>query len=92
MDNNVPMEAQLDLEKLRSELRKLPRKQVRALAIAAGLSPSTVEKFRLGHIDEPRLSKLQALQVALKKKAKPKAQIVTADYVGPDRRKQKKGD
>jgi predicted transcriptional regulator len=88
MDNNVPMEAQLDLEKLRSELRKLPRKQVRALAIAAGLAPSTVEKFRLGHIDEPRLSKLQALQAALKKK--PKAQIVTADYAGPDRRKQQR--
>ena len=60
----------LDLETLRAELRKLPRKRVRALAISAGLATSTVEKFRLGHITEPRLGKLQALEAALREMAK----------------------
>lgn len=69
MDNNGRMDAQLDLEKLRSELRKLPRKEVRSLAIAAGLATSTVEKFRLGHITEPRWMKLQTLDAALRAKA-----------------------
>lgn len=76
MDNNGGMDAQLDLEKLRSALKKLARKRVRALAISAGLAPSTVEKFRLGHITEPSYLKIQKLAVALhaaqeREKAKP---------------------
>lgn len=65
MDNNTRMDTQLDLEKLRAELKKLARKKVRSLAISAGLSPSTVEKFRLGHITEPSYLKIQALVKAL---------------------------
>jgi transcriptional regulator with XRE-family HTH domain len=76
MDTIGAMDAQLDLEKLRAALKKLARKRVRALAISAGLAPSTVEKFRLGHITEPSYLKLQALVKALntaqeREKAKP---------------------
>lgn len=76
MDTIRLMDAQLDLEKLRAALKKLARKRVRALAISAGLAPSTVEKFRLGHIAEPSYLKIQALAKALdaakqREKAKP---------------------
>lgn len=65
------MEAQLDLESLRAKLKKLPRKRVRAIAIKAGLAPSTVEKFRGGHIQEPGFSKARALEVALAEEPAP---------------------
>lgn len=86
MDRIEAVNAQLDLESLRAELRKLPRKRVRALAISAGLATSTVEKFRLGHITEPRLGKLQALEAALHAKAAEDAAIAKAD-TGHRRRK-----
>jgi hypothetical protein len=55
----------LDIEALRGELRKLTRKEARALALKADLKPATVEKFRLGYITEPRVNKLRALADAL---------------------------
>lgn len=58
------------VEDLRAKLAALSRAEVRAIASEAGLSGSTVEKFRLGHIKEPRLSKLDALRTALRKHQK----------------------
>lgn len=62
------MHKHIDIEALRSRLVDMPRADVRSLAVAAGLSCSTLEKFRLGHIAEPRLSKLLAIQAALNAK------------------------
>lgn len=53
------------VETLRSKLRELPRKKVLEIADAAKVPRSTVEKFRLSHINEPRASKLERLQQAL---------------------------
>lgn len=53
------------VEALRSKLKELPRKQVLALADAAGVPRSTVEKFRLDHITEPGANKVEALSKAL---------------------------
>jgi transcriptional regulator with XRE-family HTH domain len=52
------------VDDLRKKLAAMSRSEVRALAAEAHLSASTVEKFRLGHIAEPRLSKLEALRAA----------------------------
>jgi hypothetical protein len=65
------MHQQIDVEALRASLAKMSRAEVRSLAIGAGLKPSTIEKFRLNHIAEPRLSKLEKLRDALA--ARPKA-------------------
>jgi transcriptional regulator with XRE-family HTH domain len=59
------MDLQIDLEQLRARLRAMKRPEVLQLALKAGVPHSTVEKFRNGHTDEPRLSKLRALTAAL---------------------------
>lgn len=61
------MDKQIDLEALRARLAQMSRAEARELAIKAGLKCSTVEKFRLGHIKEPRLSKLEKIRAALGK-------------------------
>lgn len=65
------MDKQIDIEALRVQLASMTRAEVRGLAVAAGLSCSTIEKFRLGHIAEPRFSKLRAIQAALKGRVRP---------------------
>lgn len=65
MDNNPVMDSPIDVEDLRAKLRAMSRAEARKIAIAAGLACSTVEKFRLSHINEPRMSKLQKLSTAL---------------------------
>jgi transcriptional regulator with XRE-family HTH domain len=64
------MDTSKSVEELRSALKKMSRAEVRALAAEAGLAASTVEKFRLNRIHEPRLSKLDALRAALKRSAR----------------------
>lgn len=59
------MQMQIDVESIRSRLKAMTRAEVIRLARSAGLAPSTVEKFRLSHIKEPRHSKLQKLAAAL---------------------------
>jgi hypothetical protein len=76
------MDKQIDLEALRSRLAKMSRVEVLALADKAGLKRSTLEKFRLKHIYEPRLSKLEAIRDALAKDDK-----LTERRVSADRRK-----
>lgn len=61
------MDKPKSLEELRATLAGMSRADVRALAAEAKLAASTVEKFRLGHIAEPRLSKVEALRAALKR-------------------------
>lgn len=56
------------IEALRSKLQALTRQEVLALADAAKVARSTVEKFRLNHIKEPRASKVERLQKALLKR------------------------
>lgn len=68
------MDKQIDLEALRSRLANMTRAEVLELAEKAGLAHSTVEKFRLGHIHEPRLSKLEKLRVALGKVKRAKSE------------------
>ncbi|MGJ7497492.1 hypothetical protein ACSFA8_20790 [Variovorax sp. RT4R15] len=53
------------IEALRSKLQELPRKEVLAIADAAKVARSTVEKFRLNHITEPKASKVERLRKAL---------------------------
>jgi transcriptional regulator with XRE-family HTH domain len=65
MEGMQALQAPLDVESLRAKLRELSRKEARAIALKADLSPSTIEKFRLGHILEPRIGKLRALADAL---------------------------
>jgi hypothetical protein len=69
VDNNPLMDTSIDVEALRAKLKAMSRAEVRSVAIAAGLACSTVEKFRLDRIAEPRLSKLQKLDAALREKA-----------------------
>jgi hypothetical protein len=65
------MDKHMDIEALRARLASMTRAEVRGLAVAAGLSCSTLEKFRLGHIAEPRFSKLQAIQSAINARSQP---------------------
>lgn len=71
------MDTNIDVEALRSRLKALSRAEARRIAIGAGLACSTVEKFRLGLIAEPRLSKLKALQAALASQPRPRARLKT---------------
>jgi predicted transcriptional regulator len=81
------MDKQIDLEALRSRLAQMSRVEVLALADKAGLKRSTVEKFRLRHIDEPRLSKLEAIRDALAKADKSSARkAAAAPSASSDRR------
>lgn len=68
--DNPQMDKQIDIEAMRTSLQSMTRAQVLDLAVAAGLKPSTIEKFRLNRIAEPKLSKLQALQRSLAKHKK----------------------
>lgn len=74
------------VEDLRATLAAMSRAEVRALATRAGLACSTVEKFRLGHIGEPRLSKLEKLRSALSASKQPKP---TAKAAGSSERRTK---
>lgn len=60
MDNCTP-----SVEALRAQLRSLPRKRVLAIADAAQIARSTVQKFRLGHITEPGAFKIERLAQAV---------------------------
>jgi hypothetical protein len=62
MDKSSPA-----VEAVRRALAAMSRAEVRELAKDAGLACSTVEKFRLGHITEPRLAKFEALKAAVRK-------------------------
>jgi hypothetical protein len=53
------------IEALRLKLQELPRREVLVIADAAKVARSTVEKFRLNHITEPRASKVERLRKAL---------------------------
>lgn len=61
------MDSSKSIEELRARLKAMSRAEAIALAKEAGLAASTVEKFRLNHIKEPRLSKLDALRAAIKR-------------------------
>ena len=62
-----------NIEGLRTTLKAMERKDVLALAASAGLSGATLQKFRMGTITEPRMSKLLAIQKAVDKPARKKA-------------------
>lgn len=65
MDRMWAMQNQIDVEAIRSKLKAMSRAEVMKLATKAGLAHSTIEKFRLNRITEPRLSRLQAMAQAL---------------------------
>jgi hypothetical protein len=64
------MDSQINVEALRAKLRGMSRAEARKVAVEAGLSCSTVEKFRLGHIHESKMTKLQKLYAILFAEAK----------------------
>lgn len=53
------------IEALRLKLQDLPRREVLVIADAAKVARSTVEKFRLNRITEPKASKVERLRKAL---------------------------
>lgn len=59
------METIIDVEALRARLKALSRADARRVAVGAGLACSTVEKFRLNRIKEPKVSKLEKLAAEL---------------------------
>jgi hypothetical protein len=64
--DNPQMDSQNELEALRARLAAMSRAEAIALADRAGLSASTVCKFRGGHIQEIGGQKFLALRAALK--------------------------
>lgn len=77
------MDRQIDVEKLRAQLKAMPRARVLELADKASVARSTAEKFRLGHIEELGSFKLERLANAmqaeiaqtLKRRRKPATQL-----------------
>lgn len=60
------MDSPFDIEALRAQLKAMSRPDVMRLADESGLALSSVEKFRNGHTDEPKLANLVKLATALK--------------------------
>jgi predicted transcriptional regulator len=73
MDYKDGMEIPTDVESLRAALKAMARKDVLKLCARAGVSASTIQKFRAGLIDEPGASKVLALIAAIAQTPTPRA-------------------
>lgn len=55
------MDSQIDVEAVRAQLQAMPRRDVLQLAQECGVRPSTLQKFRKGHITDTSGSRLAAI-------------------------------
>jgi hypothetical protein len=59
------MDSQIDVESVRARYRAVPYTEAMRIAVEVGVSPSTAQKFRMGHIEEVGASKLAKISNAL---------------------------